>query len=226
MTTFSDLMTLLLTFFILLYSMSTIDVFKFENVASALQSVLIGEAKPTIFSDDIPPGNVPINDLLPIEQTQIEEMNTELVQLYQLVNEYVKREGLQAEISVRADRRGVIIDIKEKVLFDSGAAVLKGNSKEVLDKVVMLIEQFDNKIIVEGHTDTVPINTAKFPSNWELSVIRAINVLRYFTEEKDIDPVRISVAGYGKYKPISTNDNTLGRAMNRRVNILILVETE
>lgn len=226
MTTFSDLMTLLLTFFILLYSFSTLDAIKFKNVASALQSVLLGEAKPTIFPNDVPPGNAPVQDPLPVEQTLIEELNTELVQLYQMVNDYVRQEGLQAEISVRTDRRGVIIDIKEKVLFDSGKAELKGDSREVLDKVAALMNEFDNDLIIEGHTDTVPINTAQFPSNWELSVIRAVNVLRYFTETKDVDPVRISAAGYGKYKPISTNDNAAGRALNRRVNILILVEAE
>src|SRR6056297_477488 len=224
MTTFSDLMTLLLTFFILLYSFSTLDAVKFKNVASALQSVLLGEAKPTIFPNDIPPGDTPTNTPVPIEKTVVNKLNTELAELYKIVSDYVEHEGLQAEISVRTDRRGVIIDIKERVLFDSGKAVLKEESKEVLEKVVTLVQQFDNELIIEGHTDTVPINTFQFSSNWELSVIRAVNVLRYFTETKDVDPLRISAAGYGKYKPISTNDNATGRALNRRVNILILVE--
>jgi chemotaxis protein MotB len=222
MTTFSDLMTLLLTFFILLYSFSTLDAIKFKNVASALQSVLLGEAKPTIFPNDIPPGEVPINPPIPIES----ELNTEMTQLYEIVRDYVEHEGLQAEISVRTDRRGVIIDIKDTVLFDSGKSVLKEESKAILEKVVTLIQQFDNELIIEGHTDTMPINTVKFASNWELSVIRAVNVLRYFTETKDVEPGRISSAGYGQYKPISTNDNATGRALNRRVNILILVDAE
>ncbi len=226
MTTFSDLMTLLLTFFILLYSFSTLDAIKFKNVASALQSVLLGEAKPTIFPNDIPPGEAPINPPIPIEKTSESELNTEMTQLYEIVRDYVEHEGLQAEISVRTDRRGVIIDIKETVLFDSGKSVLKEESKAILEKVVTLIQQFDNELIIEGHTDTMPINTAKFASNWELSVIRAVNVLRYFTETKDVEPGRISSAGYGQYKPISTNDNASGRALNRRVNILILVDAE
>lgn len=226
MTTFSDLMTLLLTFFILLYSFSTLDAVKFKNVASALQSVLLGEAKPTIFPNDIPPGDAPINPPLPMEKTNENELETEMMQLYEIVRDYVEHEGLQAEISVRTDRRGVIIDIKERVLFDSGKAVLKEESKLVLEKVVTLVQQFDNDLIIEGHTDNVPINTMVFSSNWELSVIRAVNVLRYFIEDKDVVPSRISAAGYGKYKPISTNDNAVGRMLNRRVNILILVESE
>ncbi|PLX33126.1 MAG: chemotaxis protein MotB [Clostridiales bacterium] len=226
MTTFSDLMTLLLTFFILLYSFSTLDAIKFKNVASALQNVLLGEAKPTIFQNDIPPGEAPINDPLPIEQTKVEDMNTELAQLYKIVSEYVENENLQAEISVRTDRRGVIIDIKERVLFDSGKAVLKEESKEVLGKVFTLIQQFENELIIEGHTDNMPIHTSEFPSNWELSVIRAVNVLRYFTEIMDVEPGRISAAGYGKYRPIAPNENSVGRGLNRRVNILILVDAE
>ncbi len=226
MTTFSDLMTLLLTFFILLYSFSTLDAIKFKNVASALQSVLLGEAKPTIFPNDIPPGDAPINSPIPVEKTSESELNNEMEQLYEIVRDYVENEGLQAEISVRTDRRGVIIDIKERVLFDSGKAELKEESKTVLEKVVTLVQQFENDLIIEGHTDDVPINTIQFSSNWELSVIRAVNVLRYFTEAKDVDPIRISAAGYGKYKPISTNENALGRMLNRRVNILILVEAE
>ncbi|MEA3423152.1 MAG: OmpA family protein [Bacillota bacterium] len=227
MTTFSDLMTLLLTFFILLYSFSTLDAIKFKNVASALQSVLLGEAKPTIFPNDIPPGEVPIMDPLPIpEQDDPDMIDNELVQLYELVTTYVNREGLSAKISVRTNLRGVIIDINESVLFDSGKAELKEESKEILDKLYNLINQFDNELIIEGHTDNNPINTKQFQSNWELSVIRAVNVLRYFTEEKDIITDRISAAGYGEYQPIASNKTEISRSFNRRVNVLILVDSD
>ncbi|MCD6340821.1 MAG: OmpA family protein [Desulfurococcales archaeon] len=227
MTTFSDLMTLLLTFFILLFSFSTLDAIKFKNVASALQSVLLGEAKPTIFPNDIPPGEIPILDPIPVpKQDEIDTIDNELVQLYELVTTYVNQEGISAEISVRTNLRGVIIDINESVLFDSGRADLKEESKGILDKVYNLIAQFDNELIIEGHTDDNPIHTSQFQSNWELSVIRAVNVLRYFTEEKDIDTDRISAAGYGEYQPISGNETKFGKSFNRRVNVLILVDSD
>ena len=226
MTTFSDLMTLLLTFFILLFSFSTLDAIKFKNVASALQSVLLGEAKPTIFPNDIPPGEIPIMDPLPVPKPdEIDTIDNELVQLYELVTTYVDNEGLSAEISVKTNIRGVIIDINESVLFDSGEAKLKEDSKKTLEKVYNLINQFENELIIEGHTDDNPISTIEFSSNWELSVIRAVNVVRYFTEEKNIATERISAAGYGEYQPIDNNETEIGKSYNRRVNILILVDS-
>lgn len=225
-------MTLLLTFFILLYSFSTIDALKFESIASALQSVLLGESQPIIFPNDIQPGDVPTTDTISIPQLDntvtaddIDDADNELVMLYELVDAYILEEGLEVEISVTTDLRGIIIDINERVLFDSGKAILKDSSKEVLGKVYELIIQFDNELVIEGHTDNNPINTKEFPSNWELSVIRAVNVLRYFTEEKDINPIRIFAAGYGEFRPIDSNDTTIGKSYNRRVNILILVDS-
>lgn len=226
-TTFSDLMTLLLTFFILLYSFSTLDAVKFKNVASALQSVLLGEAKPTIFPNDIPPGETPEMEPLPIPAEDKEDtFDDELASLFTIVQNYVDSEGLEAKITVKTNIRGVIIDINERVLFDSGKADLKEDSLEILDKVSVLINRFDNELVIEGHTDNNPINTVQFDSNWELSVIRAVNVLRYFTETKGLSTRRISAAGYGEYQPIQTNDTISGRAFNRRVNILILVDSD
>lgn len=227
MTTFSDLMTLLLTFFILLYSFSTLDAIKFKNVASALQNVLLGEAKPTIFPNEVPPGEEPVMDPvpMPVTEEQSEVQDDALLELYQIVQSYVELEELEAEISVKTNLRGVIIDINERVLFDSGKAELKEESLEILDKVAVLINQFENELIIEGHTDNNPIHTAQFDSNWELSVIRAVNVLRYFTEMKAVSSERISAAGYGEYRPIQSNNTALGRAYNRRVNILILVDS-
>ncbi len=95
-----------------------------------------------------------------------------------------------------------------------------------MDKVSVLINQFDNELIIEGHTDNNPIHTFQFDSNWELSLSRAVNVLRYFTEQKDVKPERISAAGYGEFQPLQTNNTALGRAYNRRVNILILVDSD
>ena len=139
-----------------------------------------------------------------------------------IVSDFVEREGLEAEVTLRADRRGVIIEIKDTILFDPGKAELKKNSREILDKITLLIQEFENKIIIEGHTDNVPINTYRFPTNWELSAIRATTVVRYFIEERGVDPERLSVAGYGEYQPIAPNDSPENRSLNRRVNILIV----
>lgn len=225
MTTFSDLMTLLLTFFILLYSFSTVDAMKFKNVAAALQSALMGEGKANIFENEIT-GEVPIEDINAMNENAINQLSKEAQEIYEVVQEHIEKEGLQAEVTLRADRRGVIIDIQETILFDSGKAELKEGSRKVLDKITPLIQEFPNQIVVEGHTDNVPSSTYKFPTNWELSVTRATTVVRYFAEERNIDAKRLSAAGYGEYNPIAPNNNAQNKALNRRVNILIVTSQE
>jgi chemotaxis protein MotB len=224
-TTFSDLMTLLLTFFVLLYSFSTLDAEKFKNIANALQTALTGQGAVTIFENDTPPGEIPIEEMNP-SPDDLTNINNETKEIYEIVYNFIDREGLEAEVSIRADHRGVIIDIKDTILFDSGKANLKSGSKSVLEKITKLINEFENEIIVEGHTDNVPMNNSRFPTNWELSVTRATTVVRYFVEERSINPERLSAAGYGEYSPIVPNNNSNNRALNRRVNILIVTSQE
>ncbi|MCG8483982.1 MAG: OmpA family protein [Clostridia bacterium] len=219
-TTFSDLMTLLLTFFVLLFSFSELDAVKFKNMAIALQSVLMGETSTTIFEDELPADN-PIPT--PIPAPDVSELESEIREVFEKVKNYVEEHNLSAQVSVKADARGVVIDIKERVLFDLGKADIKPESKIILDKLSLLFEEIDKDIVIEGHTDNLPINTYQFPTNWELSTTRAVNVLRYFVEIKGADPTRISATGYGEYRPLESNDTYAGKAANRRVNILLLV---
>lgn len=224
MTTFSDLTTLLLTFFVLLYSFSSIDAQKFKNMASALQSVLAGQGGGgSILEGNESSGNMNVEEIQPTPHDKSSnQLNGETKEIYQRVKDFIEKENLGAEVTLRADRRGVIIEIKENILFDSGKAELKPESITLLDKLTGLINGFDNEIIIEGHTDNVPIYNEEFPSNWELSVTRATTVVRYFTEEKNVDPKRLSAAGYGEYRPIAPNDSSKNKTLNRRVNILIV----
>ncbi len=223
MTTFSDLTTLLLTFFVLLYSFSSIDAQKFKNMASALQSVLVGQGGGSILEGDGSSGNMNLEEIQPTPHDKSSsQLNGETKEIYQRVKDFIEKENLGAEVTLRADHRGVIIEIKENILFDSGKVELKPKSMVLLDKLTGLINEFDNEIIVEGHTDNVPIDNKEFPSNWELSVTRATTVVRYFTEEKNVDPKRLSAAGYGEYRPIAPNDVPKNKTLNRRVNILIV----
>jgi len=237
LTTYSDLVTLLLTFFVLLYTFSSIDAAKFKSIATSLQLALTGyisilEGEPPGIDGDVE-GYLP-NDNLDEQLGNLDEklnqngealdpLEQEIKKIYKRVQEFVEKEGLGADVRLRTDRRGVIIDISDNVLFDTGKADLKPESKELLDKLTELINSFDNNIIVEGHTDNVPIRNSQFSSNWELSVHRATTVVHYFIEEKNISPERLSAAGYGEYRPIAPNDTAEHRALNRRVNILLEV---
>ena len=239
LTTYSDMATLLLTFFILLFTYSNVDAQKFRALSSSLQFSLNGSAGGGSILEGNPPANS-IKAVVPGSKGSSGEAegytpepsggktmrSREIQGIYRTVHGFVEKEGLSADVKLRTDRRGVIIDINESILFDRGKTELKPDSLVILNKLTKLIRSFDNNIIVEGHTDDVPMHRAPFPSNWELSVIRATTVVRYFVEEKHIDPHRLSAAGYGEYRPVVPNDSEKNRARNRRVNMLIVASME
>lgn len=226
MATFSDMMTLLLTFFILLYSMSSIDAQKFKEITQSLQSVLSGEASSSIIEMEGP------NDELPLDNPSYEQEEDDLdpqisestLEMYSQVKEYVTTEGLQAEVTVSLNKSGVFVNIREAILFDTGEAIIKETGKELLSNLEGLFLTFDNEIVVEGHTDNIPHNSRLFETNWELSTGRALAVVRYLSEDKTIPGARLSAIGYGEYRPIAPNDTDANRAQNRRVNLLIIMD--
>jgi len=116
------------------------------------------------------------------------------------------------------------VNIKEVILFEPGEAALKDGGKALLDTLEGLFLQFENEIVVEGHTDNVPNRSVFYPTNWELSAGRAMSVVRYLIEVKTVPAQRLSAIGYGEYRPIAANDTEANRALNRRVNLLIIME--
>lgn len=226
MTTFSDMVTLLLTFFILLYSISNVDAQKFQNISSSLQAVLSGGGEPAIFEGQKTPSDLPVDDPEKLvaellDQTKIKEST---LRMYEQVKDYVEERGLDADVTVSLNRSGVFVDIKEVILFEPGEAALKAEGQAILDNLEGLFLQFENEIVVEGHTDNVPMRSAAYPTNWELSAGRALAVVRYLCEAKQVPENRLAAIGYGEYRPIIANDTAANRALNRRVNLLIIIE--
>jgi chemotaxis protein MotB len=216
--TYADMITLLLALFIVMYSMSKIDAEKFSNVTKALAGQLKGGQ--SIFEKSL--GSEIIGK-------QLSDLH-ELRMLQQRVRHQIILENLQRSapigISTKIDQRGLVIHIEESALFDPGKAELKPQAYEALDLVSAQLKGLGNPIRIEGHTDNTPINTTRFPSNWELSASRAITVVRYFIEEYEIDPSKISALGYGEFRPIADNASPEGRALNRRVDIVVLSQSE
>jgi chemotaxis protein MotB len=216
LTTYSDLVTLLLCFFVLLFSFSEIDAQKFRNIMSAFQGgtgVLEGGT------------TLEINENLEsLEGDGV--LEEDLEKLKELLEEYADSVGLGTQITLSVEERGLVIRFMDNVLFDSGKADLKPESIEILKSIAEILNRDDFKdrlIKVEGHTDTDPIiYSVKFPTNWELSATRATNVLRYLVEEENIDGSRISSSGYSFYRPIAPNDTRENKTKNRRVDIVIL----
>ncbi|MFH1892438.1 MAG: flagellar motor protein MotB [Candidatus Zixiibacteriota bacterium] len=226
--TYADLITLLLAFFIVMYSMSKIDAKRFGKVSEQLSNVLRGGN--TILPkgqdfDGAVSGMLRLGELRTI-QSQIEQKFSRLLQL----SRGNTTGGLQLDqipadaISTEVGERGLTIHIKDRALFESGKADLKEIAREVLSAVANEIGNIGNHICVEGHTDNMPINTSAFPSNWELSTARATNVVRFLVEDNGLSPERISARGFGEFRPVASNASDKGRNLNRRVDIVILSE--
>lgn len=222
MVTFSDAMTLLMVFFILLFSMSTIDEKKEAQLTTAFNDIFNGGGTNPISNQGVG-DDIFMND----EGTDIAEQENPIHEtLLETLKDVIYNKGLQDFISVERVERGVSVVLVDSLLFQSGRSDLKMESKEVLLDIASVLNEIDNQIIIEGHTDNLPINTYMFASNWELSTARALVVTRFLVEHAGVKPTRISAQGYGEFKPIVLNDTPENKARNRRVNILILNKSE
>jgi len=214
--TYADLITLLLAFFIVMYSISQVDSKKFGRVTSALTSVFKGpELKPTSakhLSSELIVNKLLKNGNLGVLEEQIRKISIQL--------------DLKTQLNTEIQTRGLVIHISESAFFDPGKAELKPEARTILDLISVQLLKIPNYIRVEGHTDNIPINTERYPSNWELSASRAAACLRYLIDKLNFPPERISAVGYAEYRPIALNDTPENRAKNRRVDIVILDQEE
>ncbi len=227
--TYSDMVTIILIFFIIFF------------VTSASENSVLYQVKQELGSrvDQLQSEKLKIEDdyqSLTEENQMLEEQNINLAQeLFQLKNieedmntsneefiQYLRDNQLINDVYVIQNEDGLLIRFKDSILFGSGQAILTDEGNIILDKIADKIKDIDNKIRVEGFTDNQPINTEKFPSNWELSAARAISVMRYFIEKENIEESRFSFTGWGEYKPIASNDTEEGKSKNRRIEITIL----
>jgi len=140
-----------------------------------------------------------------------------------LLFERVRMLGQQAgmdQVIISRSNRGVVMTLADKLLFASGDGRLSNMAYPLLDKISEIIKSLDVPIEIEGHSDNVPIRTAVYTSNWELSTARAVNVLRYLVEQRQVSPQRLSAVGFSKYQPVVPNRSPAQRAKNRRVEII------
>jgi chemotaxis protein MotB len=209
--TYADLITLLLAFFIVMYSMSRIDAKKFGKVSQALQGILKGGTAairlPELNTLNTGHGLLRVGDLKML-QTKVQEQ--------------VNKIGHEKDVMAEVNERGLVIHIMESAMFDEAHAELKPRAKELLDLVTNDIINLPNHVRVEGHTDDRPINTDKFPSNWELSAARATTVVRYLVDNHGFPPEKISALGFASYRPFMPNTSVENRARNRRVDVVVM----
>ena len=161
-------------------------------------------------------------DNLQRQKSQLEAANQQTKSQYDGLVSNLNEEVKKGQLQVRQYKDMLTVEVAEQLFFDSGKAALKDTGKEVLKKVGEALKGYDDKIIrVVGHTDNVPIATAQFPSNWELSAARATTVVR-FLQSAGIPPERLTASGRGEYSPIAPNDDAEGRRKNRRIEITLI----
>jgi len=211
--TYADLITLLLAFFIVMYSMSQIDAKKFGHVAEALQGVLRGR-------DAIVKGRSIINRSEFEGGGPVKIGNLRLIQTK--LQQAIAEAHLEDKVKPIIDERGLVVHVTESALFDEAQADLKQDATRTLNLVATSLKGLAEVIRIEGHTDSRPINTPRFPSNWELSTARAATVVRFFIKEHQWRPDQISALGYGEFRPLKPNDTPENMAQNRRVDIVVL----
>lgn len=220
--TYSDMVTLLLAFFVLLFTFSNLDAQKYEAVIASLQGSLgVLEGGKSFVPDHTLLEPAGVIDEAAGEITP----GTNVLMMYQSLVRFIEEEGLTGTMSVELSEPGIIVRFSDQVLFDLGQADLKPEFESTLTRFATAISTWQGDIRVEGHSDSLPIYRPKFPSNWELSSARASTVVRFLIGQ-DFDPEKLSVAGYGEHRPIDDNSTLEGRARNRRVDVVLLAESE
>ncbi|MCM1121436.1 MAG: flagellar motor protein MotB [Eubacterium sp.] len=245
MATFSDLMNLLLCFFVLLFAMSTIDEAKQEQIAASFnQTFSVFDAGASAIGDGqlISNGVSQLNELddyinstgkmdngeivdddVAKAQERLEEAQTEeSEELAEKIEEAISEKDMDSDIDVEFTSQYVQLTLKGAILFDSGSTLLKEEAKPVLDQVGAILERYaEGTIEIEGHTDNVPMSGAKYSNNNELSSGRALSVFDYLMSVTSLDPADVKHSGRGEYLPVADNSTAEGRTRNRRVEIKI-----
>jgi chemotaxis protein MotB len=217
--TFADMMSLLLCFFVLLLSFSVMDAEKFRAVADSLRESFAFSAAPVPVTPkseaSIEAGDTP--SIRPDAPTAFEER---LQAAKSEIDQYIEQAGLSEHIQTKISSNYLEIVNSNPLNFPAGKAQLLESSLQYLDALLPVLKGADFRIIVEGHTDNLPINTLAYRSNWELSAARAATFVSYL-EEHGVDPQRLAVHGFGPNDPIAPNDTDENRARNRRIKIMI-----
>ncbi len=221
MATFADMSTLLLTFFVLMLSFANIDVEKFRDLLGSVQNAFgvqtrqRGEFQAAIIEEQIQQQQ-PETEQNPSPETQ---MKQELTEMSNQIEEVIEDNFMEEQTQVQVGSNSVRIRITGHIMFGAGQAEVKPGAYELLEGIAEAMNNYGYYLIIEGHTDSVPINTTQFPSNWELSSARASAVVRFLIN-RGIDTQRLSGIGHASNYPIDTNDTYEGREKNRRVEFI------
>jgi chemotaxis protein MotB len=217
---YADFITLLFAFFVVMYAISAVNIGKYKIFSDALGDAFGGKGAAQPVNTEVP--NLPVPN--PALKRRVELLRKEKEQMTKLAQDLLSTMAplvKEGKVRVTQNSRGVSVEINASVLFDPGDARLMPESVEALRAVASLLKADSHDVQVEGHTDNQPIGNTRFPSNWELSSVRASSVVRLFIDA-GVAPQRLTAVGYSSNVPVADNDTLQGRARNRRVAVTIL----
>jgi chemotaxis protein MotB len=237
---YADFITLLFAVFVTLYAMSQTDKQKVEQVAASYRSAF----GVTTGASSGKPQFIPKSEMMPVPSMKPQLKNPEkpktkgdgsvkaqatkkdFKEMLVSLEKFLIDKNAQDKVNIDITRRGLVISLREAGFFDSGSATIKPVGYEVLTKIAEVLLPYGNPISFEGHTDNIPMRSATFHSNWELSTARATNLAHYFMDRHSFAPEKVSVTGYGEYRPVADNSMEEGRKQNRRVDVVLVGATE
>jgi chemotaxis protein MotB len=222
---YADFITLLFAFFVVMYAVSVVNIGKYKVLSDALGDAFGGRGAATKVNTSIEVEPLPLSNIIARKRAEAAKRDRERLDLLaRKLNSVLAPLVNSGKVRVNQSGRGITVEINASVLFREGDAGLTGNAGETLRTVAGLLKDDQHAIEVEGHTDTTPIRNAAYPSNWELSAVRASTVVRLFVES-GVQERRLAAVGRGANQPIASNDDPAGRARNRRVAVTILSGT-
>jgi len=211
------------------YSTAQVDKKKVNRLATAIQVAFqqLGAYPTADLSGTVPSDEaVEVRKAVPVAPLPRSEENRDLAELRNELEQALAPEIARGEVEVRSGREGLVISLREAGFFDSGSAGVKVGSQQAFSRMATLLGERQYNIRIEGHTDNVRIHNAQFTSNWELSTARSTEMIRLLIMKYGFEPKRLSAGGYGEYHPIATNSTEAGRALNRRVDVVVVGKHE
>jgi len=234
---YADFITLLFAVFVTLYAMSQTDKQKVEQVAASYRSAFgvtsgTSSGKPSVLKNA---ELMPIPSMRPVLKNpekpkaktsagseKIQATKKEFKEILVSIEKFLVTQNALDKVNVEITKRGLVVSVKEAGFFDLGSAAIKPASYAILAKIAESLLPYNNPISFEGHTDNIPMRSQTFPSNWELSTARATSLAHFFIDRHGFMPPKISVTGYGEFRPIAENSSDEGRKQNRRVDIVLM----
>lgn len=232
---YADFITLMFAFFVVLYASATANEKKQAQISDSINAAFraLGifpsaarkpAAAASLTGTDKPA--LPVNIVMGEDVLAPARLQDDLERIRRELTQMLSNQVAGHTVSIQMGRDGLVISLREAGFFASGSAAPKPETLSTLRQIAASLAGSPYEIRIEGHTDNVPIHTAEFDSNWELSAARATRIARVFLDQRLIAPDRISAAGYAEFHPVASNDTTEGRAQNRRVDLVVLPRTK